>query len=419
LVDADVAEQARAALRRHVIQPLMTRCVDREYGGFLVDFDERWRAVGPHNKTLEHASRMTMAFALLERVFPGEGCDRLALHGCAFLQEVMWDAGHGGFFALVDRGGRPRWDGLKHPHAVTYAAEALALSAPLLPPGEGTVWAQRALAWLDEVAWDPVDGGYWGSFRRDNERYPDGARLPTPDGRDVLGSTPGFKEINTQGDAIEMLTALAEARVGGSAERLAWLLDLVIDRLDDRSGVLAYLYRRDWRPVPDLARIGYHFQLAHRLLAALPRGGPAAVARGCQLIDFALRAARHPGGGFCYAVTADGRVWPAIGPASDSRQWWVQIEAARALHVFANHGAVDDDRRAHYRRARDEQWAFVRDEFFDLRYGGIREVPAEPGSRGLAQLCRWLRPSASIRRMKTHGWKDAFHEVSAFVALGA
>jgi len=412
--------QAREALRRHVIEPLLPRCVDREYGGFLVDFDERWRAVGPHHKTLEHASRTTLAFALLDRVFPGEGCDRLARHGCAFLREVMWDAVHGGFFAQVDRSGQPRWEGLKHPHAVTYVAEAFVLAAPLLPPGDGRAWAQRALAWLDDVAWDRADGGYWGSFRRDNERYPDGARLPTPDGRDVLGATPGFKEINTQGDAIEMLTELAGKGVSHTVERrLAWLLELVIDRLDDRSGVLPYLYRRDWRPTPDLARVGFQFQFAHRLAAAAPRCGAAAVARGCRLIDFALGAARHPGGGFCLAVTADGRVWPAISPASDSRQWWVQIEALRALHVFANHDAVGDDARARYRRARDEQWAFVRNELFDARYGGIRESPAELGSGVLVNLRHWLRPRASNRPMKTHGWKDPFHEVGAFIALGA
>jgi mannose/cellobiose epimerase-like protein (N-acyl-D-glucosamine 2-epimerase family) len=120
-------------MRRHVVEPLVRRCIDREYGGFLVDFDEQWRPAGPHDKTLEHASRMTLAFALIDRAMPGEGCDRLVRQGCAFLQEVMWDAAHGGFFAKVDRSGRPFWEGLKHPHAVTYAAEAFLLAEPYLP----------------------------------------------------------------------------------------------------------------------------------------------------------------------------------------------------------------------------------------------------------------------------------------------
>jgi hypothetical protein len=148
-------------LRRHVLEPLLARCVDKEHRGFLVDFDDRWQSVGPHDESLEHATRTTIAFALLNRTMPGEGCERLARHGCAFLQEAMWDGRYGGFFARVDRSGWPLWDGLKHPHAVTYAALAFQLTEPLLPSGEAGFWARPALGWLDDAAWDDRDGGYW------------------------------------------------------------------------------------------------------------------------------------------------------------------------------------------------------------------------------------------------------------------
>jgi hypothetical protein len=52
-----LAEEARDALRRHVLEPLLPRCVDDEHGGFLVDFDHRWGPVGPHEKSLEHATK--------------------------------------------------------------------------------------------------------------------------------------------------------------------------------------------------------------------------------------------------------------------------------------------------------------------------------------------------------------------------
>ena len=51
------------------------------------------------------------------------------------------------------------------------------LRSSTYPPGEGIIWAERALAWLNEFAWDPSHGGYWGSFRRNNERYSAGVRL--------------------------------------------------------------------------------------------------------------------------------------------------------------------------------------------------------------------------------------------------
>ena len=115
MMNAPIAQQARVALRRHVLEPLVPRCVDQEYGGFLVDFDDRWQPVGPQDKTLEHATRTTVAFALLDRAMPGQGYEQLVRHGCAFLREAMWDQAHGGFFARVDRSGRPQWEGLKAP----------------------------------------------------------------------------------------------------------------------------------------------------------------------------------------------------------------------------------------------------------------------------------------------------------------
>jgi N-acylglucosamine 2-epimerase (GlcNAc 2-epimerase) len=325
-------------------------------------------------------------------------------------------------YARVDRSGRPLWDGLKHPHAVTYAAVAFQLAEHLLASGEGETWARRALGWLDDVAWDDRDGGYWGSYHRDNERYAAGARLPTPDGRDILGFSPGFKEINTQGDAIAMLACFVErGTTGNCASRLEWMVGLVTDRLIESYGFMPYAFWRDWRPAPGLIRIGYQFQMARRLALApcsQQRDG-ALVARSCQLVDFCLRSAHHPEGGFCLAVTADGRSWPDTGPSSDLRQWWVQFEAVHALHILSRHESVDREARAKYLRDLEEQWAFVRNRFFDDRYGGIRELPLENASRQrFDTLRRWIFPRPpSPTALKSHPWKDPSHEATALLAL--
>jgi len=418
--DAPIAEQARHALRRHVLEPLAPRCIDREYGGFLVDFDDRWRPVGAQDKSLEHAARTTIAFTLIDQAMPGQGYDRFIRHGCEFLREVMWDEDHGGFFARVDRKGKPRWEGLKHPHAVTYAARAFMLAEPHLPPGEGHKWALRALAWLDDVAWDPTHGGYWGSYKRDNQRYAEGVPLPTPDGRDIFGLTPGFKEINTQGDAIELLTDFVARNAGGrSAERLQFLVDLTVDRLIQPHGVLPYRYLPDWTPAPDLARVGYQFMMArHLLMSTVGARAPGAVASACTLADFALACARHPAGGYSFAVTADGRAWPATSESTDLRQWWVQIEAVHTLHVLAAHQALEPTTRARYREARDTQWAFVQEAFFDERHGGIRELPPEEALTWRHRLGRFLQGlPAPVPPLKSHCWKDSSHEVGTFLAL--
>jgi mannobiose 2-epimerase len=413
-----LAEEARDALRQHVLEPLLPRCMDSEYGGFLVDFDERWRSIGPHEKSLEHAARMTGTFALLGTAFPNLGCDRLVRHGCEFLKEVMWDKAYGGFFARVDRSGQPLLEGLKHPHGVIYAGCAFLLAEPYLNRGEGVAWAKRVFGWLEDVAWDRDNGGYWGSFDRNNKRYPAGARLPTDDGRDIVGCNAGFKEVNTLSDTLEMLSWFAERGVDKRcSERLAGVIDLIVDRLIDANGTIPYLWSPEWKPAPDLVRVGYQFATAHRLLEATRgrEGAGTAVAAARRLVDFSMAFARHPSGGFCYAVTANGRSWPATGPSTDLRQWWVQFEALHAFHLLACLQSVEPDARAEYRQERERQWNFVRDSFFDRRYQGIRELPLER-SPWRMRLSAWPRKQFNQTR-KTHCWKDPLHEVQTFLAL--
>ena len=165
------------------------------------------------------------------------------------------------------------------------------------------------------------------------------------------------------------------------------MVDLVADRLIQPNGVLPYRYLPNWRPVPDLARVGYQFSMARHLTkAAKVTPMTAAVARACDLVDFCFASARHPAGGFCFAVTADGRAWPATGPSTDLRQWWVQIEAVHTLHVLANNELVAPAARARYREARDEQWAFWAS-LFDEQHGGMREGPRA----GSAMAASFLR----------------------------
>lgn len=388
-------------LRRHVLEPLIDRCVDDEYGGFLTEFDGRWRLVGAQTKSLEHAARSTTAFALLDRALPGEGCDEIARRGARFLQQVMWEPEFGGFYAQVTRDGQPQWDGLKHPHAVTYAAIAFDLCSDLLEPGEAATWVANAVGWLDQIAWDPVHGGYWGSYRRDNQLYGEADQLPTASGRDPLDTSPGFKEVNTQSDALDMLGTIS---TGGSTERLDWMVALFRDRLIDAYGVLPYLYRRNWRMAPCQVRAGHLFQTSHRLLA-VARDDSEVVTACCRLVDFCLKTARHRDGGFVYAVTADGPRWPDTGAASETRLWWVQFEALRALHALSRHRLVDAEAQSRYREERDRLWSFIGAHYLDDRHGGVWERP------------RTTRTARATTTRKSHPWKDAYHETAALNAL--
>jgi len=418
--DHSLAAQATDALRRHVIEPLASRCVDSEYGGFLVDFDARWQPTGPHHKSLEFVTRLTTAFALLHAHFPDDGLDVLARRGCEYLQEVMWDSDNGGFFACVDRAGVPRAKGMKHPHANTYAVRCFLLNAPLIGDEQSASWIERSLEWLDEVSWDPVEGGYWGSFTIDNQRYEPGAVLPTDDGRDVFGLAPGFKEINTQGDAIDMQVSLIKAGSPfGSSDRLSWLAQLITERLFHETGTLPYLYLPDWRAAAELARVGYQFIMAGHLLSASDViDNERLLPTACRLTQTGMLRGLHPQGGLVFAMPEDGRRWPHIGGPSDDRLWWTQLEAIHTLHLLSRRPDVDGAQRAQFISWRDMMWRFLVDQYFDEEFGGIREVPppATPTwKRQAINRARRTDPLADQR--KTYVWKDPLHEVTTLLSL--
>jgi mannose/cellobiose epimerase-like protein (N-acyl-D-glucosamine 2-epimerase family) len=403
-----------------VIDPLKTGCIDERYGGFLVDLDEQWRPTGPHHKSLEHTARTTAAFARLHHRFPDEGLDALAARGCRYLQEVMWDSHNSGFFSSVTRSGEPRHLGLKHPHAHTYALMALAYASPLLPDGEAEDWIRMTLSWMDDVAWDASAGGYWGSYTNDNIRYETGDQLPTDDGRDPLGTANGYKEVNTLSDSVEMHIVLLKTNSpSASPDRLRWLCDLVT-RLMRPNGTLPYLYDRNWGLSADVVRVGYHFQMARHLLEAadaLEGDTQRYVHAARRMTEAAFEGAQHPSGGLVFAMAEDGRRWPNDGGPSDARQWWVQLEAVHALHLFAGRSSLELAPRQTFAAQRNRQWDYVFDYFLDAHHGGVREFPLQPPRPLWQSVIDRLSGHGRTAAPKTSGWKDPWHEVGCLLAL--
>jgi mannose/cellobiose epimerase-like protein (N-acyl-D-glucosamine 2-epimerase family) len=405
-------EEVRAVLDR-CVTPVIERTLDHEHGGFLVDLDATLRPVGPHRKTLEHAGRTTLGLARLHADHPDGGYGPLVRHGCDFLTEAMWDHDHGGFYALVERDGTPAWDGLKHPHGVTYAARALLLAADVLEPGAGREWARRSLAWLDDVAWDPSAGTYAGSFRRDGTPYREGDVVPTEHGSDPLGVPLGFIEMNTASDGIGMLVDLVPAGVADPA-RLDTLVERVVATVQP-PGVLPYLFHPDWTPAPALVRTGHQFQTVRRLVAAGAvlgdRGRAAAVAH--RIGAFGLRAARLPDGSYPTDMGPTGWWWASPEPDPRRCQWWVQLEALDAACLLARQAATDDER-VHLDWVRTTGWRTFVDRYVDHDRGGTYELPhAATDHVGRRRGRVGDRPGAA----KTHGWKDISHEAAVLTDL--
>ena len=108
-------------VRTHVLETWFPRCIDDEHGGYLCDFDHRWRPAGDQVKMLEFQARQTRVAALGVRLDPSDAEMRAAcLHGWEALRDGLWDAEHGGWYACADRAWSPM-HGEKHAHGTAYA----------------------------------------------------------------------------------------------------------------------------------------------------------------------------------------------------------------------------------------------------------------------------------------------------------
>ena len=166
------------------------RVIDREHGGFLCDFDHRWKPTGPHRKMLEFQARQTRLAAVAAEFLPERADLRAAAeHGFSYLRDVMWDSEFGGFYRLLDRAGSPLEDRSKHGHGTAYALSACAALHRLTGSADSLDLAVRGFDWMERHAHDDQNGGYFGYYRRDGSLILDKAdSLPEYQVRDPIGA---------------------------------------------------------------------------------------------------------------------------------------------------------------------------------------------------------------------------------------
>ncbi len=409
------ADEVEGVLRRHVLDAWFPRCIDREHGGFLSDFDRRWRVSGPNERLLEFQARQTLTAADAARRYPGESRFLDATrHGFAYLRDVLWDREHGGWFHRLDRAGKPLESETKHSHGFAYAIEACAAVFLATRDDSALTLARDGFDWLEAHARDAEHGGYFGLMTRDGRVIGDASMLPWKGDSDTLDSPLGLKDINVQSDLVETLVLLhqawPEARV---RERLVELTEILTKRLMAPNGALIFFATPDWRPIPHMVRSGYQFQSAFRVLTAIGLGGEReALVRCARLMtDHALRfGGDRRRGGFNYAYPG---AWPlelSGHPLSlQHKSWWPQFEALRTILAVARL-APDEPR---YVDRFTAQWSYVRRFCLDEPCGGVYAAALNTTGR----VRRRLGPRFAPRSVTEKGnvWKDASHDGRALM----
>ena len=118
-----------SALKDGVLEVWYPRCVDEEKGGFLCDFDHRWRPRGPHDKTVVFQARQTWVAAKAMLRYPADPrYERAARHGFKWLREKQWDPEHGGWYWWLDRDGKVKKENgdFKHAYGISFGIYASA-----------------------------------------------------------------------------------------------------------------------------------------------------------------------------------------------------------------------------------------------------------------------------------------------------
>lgn len=403
-------------LRVHVLGPWFPRCLDRDHGGFLCDFDRSWRDVGPHDKLAEFQARQTIVAAEASLRYPRDPALKDAtLCGFQGLRDGLWDREHGGWYHRCDRSWRPLEGASKHVHGMAYGITACVAVHRATGDASALTLANAAFDWMDAHAHDARHGGYLGFLERDGRRVRGRAELPPDRAMDTIGVPLDHKDANVHTDLLESLTFLYVATKRAIVrERLVELARIVATRMVQPDGALPFIFRADWTPVGHLVRHGYQFQAAHRLLrAGVALGRPRAfVAVARRAVDHALRNAWDAeAGGFAYATPATP---PFVVEEHDvsvrARIWWPQFEALRALGAL---DAAGSGNTVHGERV-GQLWAIIKRSFLDAERTGFLTV--DPAS--LEPTLR--RRVASGRHPWSHKgtvWKDASHESRALMFL--
>ncbi len=395
-------------MRRHVIDAWFPHTVDTEAGGFLCDFDRKWRRRGTQRRLLEFQARQTRTAARLGMAFPSESrWPEWALHGLRYINSTMRDQEGGGWYWMVERDGTPGHGSTKHSHGLAYLLGAGVLAYQLTNDPEALELADGVFRYLEEHAYDPEGGGYYGWMLRDGRPILTRADLPDESLAEPLGTGLGLKDLNTHTDLLQSLTLYCEVTDDPRAlQRLAEVYDLIDKRHTTSSGAMHFMVEADGAPVPAPERYGYQFQAPPRLIDAAPLIG-----RSCdettelvqRMVNHAFERAVHPRGGFIEAGPGDAP--DALGVyslRSAERPWWVQTEALRTL-VQLTASQVEPKR---YGERADWLRGVIDRDLLDHRYGGWF-MGADDWRNA------WQKPFQE--RPKVGVWKDASHEADLYL----
>jgi mannobiose 2-epimerase len=397
-LDASVAARLRKILNENIVPCWMSRSLDHEHGGYVINFNPAGEPNGKSEKGLVTQARMLWFWSRLARSgaaqssYSREQLLAAADLGYRFLREKMWDPENGGFYWEVDRSGDQKAETRKHVYGQTFALYALSEYYLASRKPEVLDFAADLFQLLEAKAHDETYGGYVEFFNADWTTPPADARL-------LLEGEAGWKLMNTHLHLMEALTTFYEAsRLPLARERLLELITIESSTVVRKEWpACTNMYERDWTPriEGEFGRVSYGHDVEN--IGLLLEANEAAGLSNYPLLDLykaLMRYSLQHGYDSSHGGFYDSG---ALGQPADRRTkiWWVQAEAlVTSLRMYEITG--------------DEQYlaVFLR----TLDFVEKRQVDWQHG-----EWHREVGPDGTPRGDKADFWKAAYHNGRAMI----
>ncbi len=342
-------------IRNHLetrLIPFWERLKDEEHGGYYgyVDYDLNIRK--DYEKGCILNSRILWFFSNAYRLLGGEHLKEDAAWAYRFLRDYCLDREFGGVYWSVTCDGRMK-DDTKHTYNQAFAIYALASYYDAVKDEEALELAKKLQRLIEEKCTDPL--GYLEAFTRDFQ--------PADNEKLSENGVMAEKTMNTLLHVFEAYTELYRVSAEESvAERLKFMLDLMADRIYDRTlGRQEVFFDREWNSLIDLYSYGHDIEAAWLVDRGLEVLGDAGYAEKLSPITKEITRHIYERAFYQGALLNEAE----NGVPDKTRVWWVQAEG---IVGFVN-GYEKNDRDPEYLQAALRLWEYIKEFLIDPRDG--------------------------------------------------
>lgn len=408
-------QQIAAEIEKSIHTELLNRWypqnTDSLYGGFITTFTFDFKPAGEQDKMIVTQARHVWSNSIASILYPDVAYyKQCARQGFEFLQNVVRDKVHGGFFTLVDRRGNVKDSLEKTAYGNAFGIYASATWYKASGDTRALDLAKKCFTWLEQHAHDPVYKGYYQNLQID------GTPIKRTNSTPSTSST-GYKDQNSSIHLLEAFTELYAVWPDRLLkERLQEMLSLIRDVITTKKGSLTLFLQPDWKPVSfkdssrqsiqqhsflDHVSFGHDIETAYLMLEASHALGlendSVTMNIAKRMVDHALKNGwdNKAGGFFDEGYYFKGE--DKITITRNSKNWWTQAEGLNTLLMMAD---LYPDDSMHYFDKFKTMWHYIQSNLIDHQYGDWYEEGLD------------TRPERKTS-FKGHIWKATYHQFRA------